>query len=39
VLRKLGDYFVRHLLGAEPPAGYRIRGPEEVAAAEGSEQA
>jgi hypothetical protein len=30
VLRRLCDYFVRHLLGAEPPAGYRIRGPEEV---------
>jgi dipeptidyl-peptidase-4 len=22
--RRLWDYFVRHLLGAEPPAGYRI---------------
>jgi dipeptidyl aminopeptidase/acylaminoacyl peptidase len=26
-LRRLWDYFVRHLLGAEPPAGYRIRMP------------
>ena len=23
-VRKRWDYFVRHLLGAEPPAGYRI---------------
>jgi dipeptidyl aminopeptidase/acylaminoacyl peptidase len=30
VLRRLWDYFVRHLLGAEPPEGYRIRGPEEA---------
>ena len=39
VLRRLWDYFVRHLLGAEPPAGYRIRGPEEAAAAAASESA
>jgi dipeptidyl aminopeptidase/acylaminoacyl peptidase len=32
VQRKIWDYFVRHLLGAEPPEGYRIRGPEEVPA-------
>ena len=30
VIRRLWDYFVRHLLGAEPPAGYRIRGPGEA---------
>ena len=34
VLRKLWDYFVQHLLGAEPPRGYRIRGPEEAGAPE-----
>jgi len=28
VLRRLWDHFVRHLLGAEPPEGYRIRGPD-----------
>ncbi|MCP5067652.1 MAG: prolyl oligopeptidase family serine peptidase [bacterium] len=26
-LRRLWDYFVRHLLGGEPPDGYRIHGP------------
>jgi hypothetical protein len=26
-VRKRWDYFVRHLLGAEPPAGYRIEPP------------
>ena len=30
VIRRLWDYFVRHLLGAEPPAAYRIRGPGEA---------
>ena len=39
VLRRLWDYFVRHLLDAEPPADYRIRGPEEAAAAAASEGA
>lgn len=37
VLRKLWDYFVQHLLGAEPPASYRIRGPEEPASREPEE--
>lgn len=27
-VRKRWDYFVRHLLGAEPPAGYEIKRPE-----------
>jgi hypothetical protein len=27
VIRKHWDYFVLHLLGLEPPAGYRIAGP------------
>ncbi len=27
VLRRTWDYFVRHLLGVEPPQGYRIAGP------------
>ena len=39
VLRRLWDYFVRHLLEAEPPAGYRIRGPEEDSAAPALESA
>lgn len=26
-IRKQWDYFVRHLLGEEPPSGYRIGGP------------
>ncbi len=26
-IRKRWDYFVKHLLGAEPPAGYQVRGP------------
>jgi dipeptidyl aminopeptidase/acylaminoacyl peptidase len=38
VLRRLWDYFVRHLLGVEPPAGYRIRGPEEPPATETPEE-
>ena len=37
VLRKIWDYFVRHLLGAEPPSGYRIREPDEAPAASNSE--
>ncbi len=28
-VRKRWDYFVRHLLGAEPPSGYRIEPPPE----------
>lgn len=28
-LRRRMDYFVRHLLGVEPPAGYEIKGPGE----------
>ncbi len=31
MLRRLWDHFVEHLLGAEPPASYRIHGPEEPA--------
>jgi hypothetical protein len=27
VMRRRWDYFVRHLLGAEPPAQYRIKPP------------
>ena len=27
-VRRRWDYFVRHLLGAEPPAGYEIKKPE-----------
>ena len=27
VIRRTWDYFVRHLLGEEPPAGYRIEPP------------
>lgn len=27
VIRRTWDYFVRHLLGTDPPPGYRIRGP------------
>ncbi|MGQ0734540.1 MAG: alpha/beta hydrolase family protein, partial [Acidobacteriota bacterium] len=26
MVRRRWDYFVKHLLGAEPPAGYEIRG-------------
>jgi len=29
VTRRRWDFFVRHLLGVEPPAGYEIRGPED----------
>ena len=25
--RRFWDYFVEHLMGAEPPAGYRIKDP------------
>ena len=28
IVRRRWDYFVRHLLGAEPPAGYEIKRPE-----------
>jgi dipeptidyl aminopeptidase/acylaminoacyl peptidase len=28
LVRKRWDFFVRHLLGAEPPAGYEIKRPE-----------
>ncbi len=27
MVRRRWDYFVRYLLGAEPPAGYEIHGP------------
>jgi hypothetical protein len=27
MVRRRWDYFVRHLLGATPPAGYEIRAP------------
>lgn len=30
MVRRRWDYFVRRLLGADPPAGYRIRGTAEV---------
>ena len=26
MVRRRWDYFVRHLLGAEPPAGYQMKG-------------
>jgi hypothetical protein len=28
VMRRRWDYFVRHLLGAEPPAQYLLKAPE-----------
>jgi dipeptidyl aminopeptidase/acylaminoacyl peptidase len=27
MIRRRWDYFVRHLLGAEPPAGYELKPP------------
>jgi dipeptidyl aminopeptidase/acylaminoacyl peptidase len=27
MIRRRWDYFVKHLLGAEPPAGYQMKGP------------
>ena len=27
MVRRRWDYFVRHLLGAEPPAGYELKAP------------
>jgi hypothetical protein len=27
MLRRRWDYFVRHLLGAEPPQGYELKPP------------
>ena len=27
VMRRRWDYFVRYLMGAEPPAGYEMKGP------------
>ena len=32
MVRRRWDYFVRHLLGAEPPAGYELKAPAAVAA-------
>ena len=29
-MRRMWDYFVTHLLGAQPPAGYRIHEPRDV---------
>lgn len=29
-IRKRWDYFVRHLMGAEPPSGYEVQGPDKV---------
>jgi dipeptidyl aminopeptidase/acylaminoacyl peptidase len=30
MVRRRWDYFVKHLMGAEPPAGYEMRGPQPV---------
>jgi dipeptidyl aminopeptidase/acylaminoacyl peptidase len=30
MVRRRWDYFVKHLLGAEPPIGYEMRGPQPV---------
>ena len=27
MVRRRWDYFVKHLMGAEPPANYEMRGP------------